>query len=107
MGEKDIKVSLFYLKHPANSNSRENSGILARFQCFLLNLNSSSAQSTTTETVETTTDQRNSSIIGGDKIHISSKKRGEMQFIMGWGYSRPLRRPGGGDRHKACGCSTA
>ena len=25
----------------------------------------------------------------------------------GWGYSRPLRRPGGGRGHKACGCSTA
>ena len=25
----------------------------------------------------------------------------------GWGYSRPLRRPGGGGRHKVCGCSTA
>ena len=30
-----------------------------------------------------------------------------------WGYSRPLRHPGGGgsvsggSRHKACGCSTA
>ena len=25
----------------------------------------------------------------------------------GWGYSRPLRRPGGGGGHKAFGCSTA
>ena len=25
----------------------------------------------------------------------------------GWGYSRPLRRPGGGGGHKSCGCSTA
>ena len=26
----------------------------------------------------------------------------------GWGYSRPLRRPGGGGGgHKECGCSTA
>ena len=24
----------------------------------------------------------------------------------GWGYSRPLRHPGGGGGHKACGCST-
>ena len=31
--------------------------------------------------LETTTDQRNSSIIGRDKIYISSKKREEMQFI--------------------------
>ena len=30
-----MKVSLFYLIHPANSNSRENSGILTRFPCFM------------------------------------------------------------------------
>ena len=34
---------------------------------------------------------------------------GYIQFLTpahkGWGYSRPLRRPGG--RHKACGCYTA
>ena len=35
MGEKDMEVSLFYLIHPANSNSHKNSGILTRFQCFL------------------------------------------------------------------------
>ena len=30
-------------------------------------------------------------------------------FDKGWGYSRPLRRPFGGDSggHKACGCYTA
>ena len=76
-----MKSSLFYFIYPANSNSRENSGILTRFLCFLLILNSSSAYSVTGETVETTTDQRNSSIIGRDKIYISSKKREEMQFI--------------------------
>ena len=69
-----MKVSLFYLIHPANSNSRENSGILMRFPCFMSNC-------VTGETVETTTDQRNLSIIGRDKIYISSKKREEMQFI--------------------------
>ena len=37
IGEKDMKVSLFYLMHPANSNSRENSGILTRFPCFMSN----------------------------------------------------------------------
>ena len=36
--------------------------------------------STTGETVETTTDQRNLSIIGRDKIYISSKKR-EVYFF--------------------------
>ena len=30
------KSSLFYFIYPANSNSRENSDILARFPCFLL-----------------------------------------------------------------------
>ena len=34
--EKSMKSSLFYFIYPANSNSRENSGILARFPCFLL-----------------------------------------------------------------------
>ena len=37
IGQKDMKVSLFYLIHPANSNSRENSGILMRFPCFMSN----------------------------------------------------------------------
>ena len=36
MFEKSMKSSLFYFIYPANSNSRENSGILARFPCFLL-----------------------------------------------------------------------
>ena len=77
-----MKVSLFYLLHPANSNSRENLGILTRFQCFLSNFNLSSAYNVGGKTVETTTDQRYSSIIGRDKINISSKKREEMQFIL-------------------------
>ena len=76
-----MKVSLFYLIHPANSNSREISGILTRFPCFMSIFNSSSAYSVTGKTIETTTDQRHSSIIGRDKIYISSKKREEMQFI--------------------------
>ena len=77
-----MKVSLFYLIHPANSNSCENLGILMRFPCFMSNIfNSSSAYCVTGETVETTTDQKNLSIIGRDKIYISSKKREEMQFI--------------------------
>ena len=37
IGKKDMKVSLFYLIHPANSNSRENSGILTRFPYFMSN----------------------------------------------------------------------
>ena len=76
-----MKVSLFYLIHPANSNSRENSGILTRFLCFMSIFNSSSAYCVTGETVETTTEQRISSIVGRDKIYISSKKREKMQFI--------------------------
>ena len=32
-----MKVSLFYLIHPANSNSREISGILTRLPCFMSN----------------------------------------------------------------------
>ena len=36
----------------------------------------------TSETVESPTDQRNLSIIGRDKIFIFSKKREEMQFIL-------------------------
>ena len=76
-----MKVSLFFLIHPANSKSRENSGILTRFPCFCLIFNTSFAYCVTGETVETTTDQRNLSIIGRDKIYISSKKREEMQFI--------------------------
>ena len=71
-----MKVSLFYLIHPANSNSRENSGILTRFPCFMSIFNSSSAYCVTGETVETTTDQRNSSIIGRDKnIYFFKEKR--------------------------------
>ena len=42
------------------------------FRAFCRFLNSSSAYSVTGETVETTTDQRNSSIIGSDDVHISS-----------------------------------
>ena len=73
MREKSIKGSLFYFIYPANSNSRENLGILARYPCCLsIFLNSSSAYSVTGETVETTTDQRNLSIIGSDDVHISS-----------------------------------
>ena len=75
-----MKVSLFYLIHPAYSNSHEISGILTRFLCFMSIFNSSSAYCVTGETVETT-DQRNLSIIGRDKIYISSKKREEVQFI--------------------------
>ena len=67
-----MKGSLFYFIYPANSNSRENSGILARFPCFSSILISSSAYSVSGETVETTTDQRNSSIIRSDDVHISS-----------------------------------
>ena len=68
-----MKSSLFYLIYPANSNSRENLGVLTRFPCFFcLFLNSSFAYSVTGETVETTTDQRNLSIIGSDDVHISS-----------------------------------
>ena len=37
IGEKDMKASIFYLIHPANSNSLENSGILTRFPCFMSN----------------------------------------------------------------------
>ena len=71
-----MKGSLFYLIHPANSNSRENSGILTRFPCFMSIFNSSSAYCVTGETVETTTDQRNSSIIGRDKnIYFFKEKR--------------------------------
>ena len=76
-----MKVSLFYLIHPANSNSRENSGIPARCPCFLSIFKLVFFCSVTGETVETTTDQRNLSFIGRDKIYISSKKREEMQFI--------------------------
>ena len=32
--EKDKKVSLFYLMHPANSNSHKEKGIHGRSQCF-------------------------------------------------------------------------
>ena len=42
------------------------------YRAFCRFLNSSSAYSATGETVEATTDQRNSSIIGSDDIHISS-----------------------------------
>ena len=38
IGEKDMKVCLFYLIHPTNSNSRENSGILTTFPCFMSNI---------------------------------------------------------------------
>ena len=68
-----MKVSLFYLIHPAKSNSRENSGILTRFPCFMFN--SSSAYCVTGETVETTTDQRNPSIIGRDNIYFFKEQR--------------------------------
>ena len=51
------------------------------FRALCLIFNSSSAYCVTGETVETTTDQRNLSIVGRDKIYISSKKREEMQFI--------------------------
>ena len=51
------------------------------FRALCLFFNSSSAYCVPGETVETTTDQRNSSIIGRDKIYISSKKGEEMQFI--------------------------
>ena len=72
MGDKDMEASLFYMIHPANSNSRENSGILTRFQSLFVEF---LTRGTTGETVETTTDQRNSSIIGRDQIYISSKNR--------------------------------
>ena len=58
--------------YPANSNSRENLGILARFPCFLSIFKLVFFCSVTGETVEVTTDQRNSSIIGSDDVHISS-----------------------------------
>ena len=76
-----MKSSLFYFIYPANSNSRENSGILAKFPCVLSIFKLVFFCSVTGETVETTTDQRNLSFIGRDKIYISSKKRQEMQFI--------------------------
>ena len=78
-----MKVSLFYLIHPANSNSLENSGILTRFPYFMCNFSLVFCiyYCVAGETVETTTDQRNLSFIGRDKIYISSKKREEMQFI--------------------------
>ena len=38
-----MKSSLFYFIYPANSNSRENLGILARFRAFCRFLNSSSS----------------------------------------------------------------
>ena len=62
-----MKVGLFYLIHTANSNSCEKLGIFVRFQCFCPIFNLSSG-----ETVKTTTDQRNLSIIGSDDVHISS-----------------------------------
>ena len=56
-----MKSSLFYFIYPANSNSRENLGILVKFPCFLsiLKLVCCLLYSATGETVETTTDQRN------------------------------------------------
>ena len=33
--EKDMKMSLFYLIHPADSNLHENSGVLTRSPCFM------------------------------------------------------------------------
>ena len=73
-----MKLSLFYLIHRADSNSPE----FSRDFCALCLIFSwSSAYCVTGETVETTTDQRHSSIIGRDKIYISSKKREDMQFI--------------------------
>ena len=75
-----MKVSLFYLIHPANSNSRRFRVFSRDFRALCLFFNSSSPYCITGETVETTTDQRNLSIIGRDNIYISSKKK-EMQFI--------------------------
>ena len=51
------------------------------FRVLYLIFNSSSAYCVISQTVETTTDQRNLSIIRRDKIYISSKKGEEMQFI--------------------------
>ena len=73
-----MKVSLFYLIHPANSNSYENWVFSRDFRIF----KSSSTCIFTGEAVKTTTDQRNLYIIGRDKIYICSKKRAEMQFIL-------------------------
>ena len=67
-----MKHSLFYFIYLSNSNSRENLVIFLRdFHAFCRFLNSSSAYSVTGETVETTTDQRNWSIIGSDDVYIS------------------------------------
>ena len=71
--EKDMKGSVVYLIYPANSNSRENSVFSLDFSAFCRILNFFSAYNFTCETGETAVDQRNSSIIGRDKIYISSK----------------------------------
>ena len=86
-GDKDINARLFYLIHPANNNSRENTVFSRHFSAFCQIFNSSFACSLTGETVETITDQRNSSIFGSDKIYIFAKKIEEMQFIL-FGESR-------------------
>ena len=52
------------------------------FCALFLIFNSSSAHCVTGETVKTTTDQRNLSIIRKDKIYIYSKKREEMQLFI-------------------------
>ena len=77
-----MKVSLFYLIHPANSNSHENSGILMRFPCFmsiflirLLHIVSQAKQSKQLLTKEICL------LLEGTKIYISSTKREKMQFI--------------------------
>ena len=77
MGEIDMKARLFYLILPAYSDSRENSVISRDFSAFYWIFNLCSVYSFTGETVKTTTDQRNSSIIGSDDLfphrwHISS-----------------------------------
>ena len=52
------------------------------FPALCLIFNSSSAYCVTGETVETTTDERNSSFIGRDNMYISSKKR-EFSYLFG------------------------
>ena len=81
MGEKSTKGSLFFIYIQLTVIHARIRVFSRDFRAFCRFLNSSSAKSVTGETVETTTDQRNLSIIGRDKIYISSKKREEMQFI--------------------------
>ena len=70
--EKDTKLSLFYLMHPANSNSHENRVFSRDLSAFYRIFNSFSTYSFAGETIKTATHRRNLSTIGSDDIHISS-----------------------------------